>query len=311
MTAFYHVPVLLREAVDGLQVRPGGTYVDGTMGGGGHSSEVLARLGGTGRLIGIDQDREAVAVCRQRLGDVPNLTIVNDNFRNIKSILSQLQIDSIDGALLDLGVSSYQIDNAARGFSYMADAPLDMRMDQTNSLDARTVVNTYSADKLSDIFFAYGEERFSRRIAASIVAQRTKKPIETTGELADMIRQAIPERMQQRGSHPAKRVFQAIRIEVNGELQILQQALEDFFDSLKSGGRLCVITFHSLEDRIVKQTFASFAAGCICPKDFPICVCGRRPRGKVITRKPIEPDEGERERNPRAKSAKLRMVQKI
>lgn len=311
MMEFSHIPVLLHQAVDGLQVQPGGVYVDGTMGGGGHSEEVLAQLHGTGRLIGIDQDRDAVDVCRQRLGGNVNLTIVNDNFRNIKTILSGLHVDNIDGALLDLGVSSYQIDNAARGFSYMADAPLDMRMDQTNALDAYTVVNTYSADKLSNLFFAYGEERFSRRIAAEIVSQRVKKPIETTGELVALIRHAIPAAAQQRGSHPAKRVFQAIRIEVNGELQILQQALMDFFDSLNPGGRLCVITFHSLEDRIVKQALASFAAGCICPKDFPVCVCGRQPRGKIITRKPIEPDEGERARNPRAKSAKLRIVQKL
>ena len=311
MMEFTHVSVLLHQTVDGLQIQPGGVYVDGTMGGGGHSGQVLAQLHGTGRLIGIDQDRDAVEVCRQRLGDNENLTIVNDNFRNIKTILSELHVDSIDGALLDLGVSSYQIDNAARGFSYMADAPLDMRMDQTNALDAYTVVNTYSADKLSDLFFAYGEERFSRRIAAGIVEQRAKKPIETTGELAELIRHAIPAAAQQRGSHPAKRVFQAIRIEVNGELQILRQALEDFFESLNPGGRLCVITFHSLEDRIVKQTFQSFAAGCTCPKDFPICVCGRQPRGKVITKKPIEPDEGEIACNSRAKSAKLRIVQKI
>lgn len=310
MMEFSHIPVLLHQAVDGLQIFSDGVYVDGTMGGGGHSSEILSHLAGTGRLIGIDQDSEAVAVCRQRLGNHKNLTVVNDNFRNIKAILSQLGISSIDGALLDLGVSSYQIDNAARGFSYMADAPLDMRMNQHNPLDAYTVVNTYREDRLAAIFFDYGEERFSRRIAANIVHQREKKPIETTAELVDIIRHSVPERMQQRGSHPAKRVFQAIRIEVNGELQILQQALEDFFDSLNPGGRLCVITFHSLEDRIVKQTFASFAAGCICPKEFPVCVCGRQPRGRVITKKPIEPDEGERERNSRAKSAKLRIVQK-
>lgn len=310
MMEFSHIPVLLHQAVDGLQIFSDGVYVDGTMGGGGHSSEILSHLAGTGRLIGIDQDSEAVAVCRQRLGNHKNLTVVNDNFRNIKAILSQLGISSIDGALLDLGVSSYQIDNAARGFSYMADAPLDMRMNQHNPLDAYTVVNTYREDRLAAIFFDYGEERFSRRIAANIVHQREKKPIETTAELVDIIRHSVPERMQQRGSHPAKRVFQAIRIEVNGELQILQQALEDFFDSLNPSGRLCVITFHSLEDRIVKQTFASFAAGCICPKELPVCVCGRQPRGRVITKKPIEPDEGERERNPRAKSAKLRIVQK-
>ncbi len=310
MMEFSHIPVLLHQAVDGLQIRPDGIYVDGTMGGGGHSSEILSHLADTGRLVGIDQDSEAVAVCRQRLGNDKKVIIVNDNFRNIKAILSQLGISSIDGALLDLGVSSYQIDNAARGFSYMADAPLDMRMDQHNPLDAYAVVNTYREEKLAAIFFDYGEERFSRRIAADIVRQRGKKPIETTAQLADIIRHAVPERMRQKGSHPAKRVFQAIRIEVNGELQILRQALEDFFDCLQSGGRLCVITFHSLEDRIVKQAFASFAAGCICPKDFPVCVCGRQPRGRVVTKKPIEPDGGEQERNPRAKSAKLRIVQK-
>lgn len=308
---FKHISVLLNESVDALNIKPDGFYADGTMGGGGHSSLIAKRLGQNGRLIGIDRDTDALMASRERLKDYDNVTYVHDNYKNIKSILSELGIDKIDGAVLDLGVSSYQLDSRERGFSYMEDAPLDMRMNRQDTRTAYDVINTYSERELSDIFFSYGEEKFSRKIARIIAERREKKPIETTLELVDIIKTAIPEKFRQKGSHPAKRVFQAVRIEVNGELEDLKGALDDFFDSLKPGGRLAVITFHSLEDRIVKNAFNEYATGCTCPKDFPICVCGKTPRGKVITRKPMLPSQEECEFNKRSKSAKLRIIEKL
>ncbi len=308
---FKHISVLLGESVDGLNITPGGIYADGTLGGGGHSYEILKRLGNTGRLIGIDQDSDAIKAAGDRLREYDNVTYINDNFKNIKRILDDLGIASISGAVLDLGVSSYQLDERERGFSYMGDAKLDMRMNRNSEFSAYNVVNEYSEQALADIFFKYGEEKFSKKIARIICERRAVKPIETTAELVDIIKCAIPERMRVKGSHPAKRVFQAIRIEVNGELEILENALKDFFDVLKPGGRLCVITFHSLEDRIVKNTFASFTKGCTCPKEFPICVCGGKPRGKLISRKPIIPSDEEIESNARSKSSKLRIIEKL
>lgn len=307
---FKHYSVLLKESVDALNVKADGVYVDGTMGGGGHSYEILLR--GAGRLIGIDQDVEAIEASKKRLcqfGD--RLVTINRNFSRVKEILRELEISAIDGAVLDLGVSSYQLDNAERGFSYMHDAPLDMRMDRAAALSAREVVNSYSEDELTRIFYEYGEEKWSKRIAKFIVERRNEREIETTGELAEIIKAAIPKKARLEGGHPAKRVFQAIRIEVNGELRILEQALCDFIDVLKPGGVLSVITFHSLEDRIVKKTFARLAQGCTCPKDFPVCVCGKKPVIRVITRKPVLPSGQELEENSRSKSAKLRAAEKL
>lgn len=307
---FKHYSVLLKESVDALDVREGGIYADGTMGGGGHSYEILSR--GAGKLIGIDQDKEAVAAAQKRLEPFgERLITVNRNFSEIKSILFELGIDEIDGAVLDLGVSSYQLDNAERGFSYMHDAPLDMRMNRDEGISAYDVVNGYSEDKLTSIFYEYGEEKWSKRIAQFITERRKERNIETTGELADIIKAAIPKKARMDGGHPAKRVFQAIRIEVNGELRILEQAVRDFIDVIKPGGVLSVITFHSLEDRIVKQTFSKLAQGCTCPKDFPVCVCGKKPVVKILTRKPVLPSERELEENSRSKSAKLRAARKL
>lgn len=308
---FKHVSVLLNESVDALCIKADGVYADGTMGGGGHSEAIVSRLSEKGILIGIDRDTEALDASRKRLGKYENVQYMHNNYKNIKDVLSELGIDSIDGAVLDLGVSSYQLDCGERGFSYMTDAPLDMRMNRENSKTAYEVINTYAEAELADIFFKYGEEKFSRKIASIIMERRKEKPIETTLELVDIIKAAIPERFRQKGSHPAKRVFQAVRIEVNGELEDLRYALDNFFDVLKPGGRLSVITFHSLEDRIVKTAFNDYATGCTCPKDFPICVCGKKPRGKVITRKPVLPSDEECEYNKRSKSAKLRVVEKL
>jgi len=308
---FKHISVLLNESVDSLNIKPDGIYVDGTMGGGGHSEAIVRKLDKDGRLIGIDRDTEALSASRKRLASFDNVTYVHNNYKNIKDVLSQLGVDGIDGAVLDLGVSSYQLDCKERGFSYMEDAPLDMRMNRENPKSAYDVVNTYSETELAKIFFEYGEEKFSRKVARIIADRRKDKPIETTLELVDIIKAAIPEKFRQKGSHPAKRVFQAIRIEVNGELEDLKGALDDFFESLKPGARLAVITFHSLEDRIVKNAFNEYATGCTCPKDFPICVCGNKPRGKVITRKPLLPSEVEYEENKRSKSAKLRIAEKL
>ena len=307
---FKHYSVLLKESVDVLSVQSGGVYVDGTMGGGGHSSEILSR--GAGKLIGIDQDCEAICASQKRLecfGD--KLIAVNRNFSEIKDILEDLGIGEIDGAVLDLGVSSYQLDNAERGFSYMHNAPLDMRMNQSSQLNAYEVINEYTESELTRIFYEYGEEKWSKRIARFIIDRRSKAKIETTGELADIVKAAIPQKARQNGGHPAKRVFQAVRIEVNGELKILQKAIEDFVDVLKPGGVLSIITFHSLEDRIVKQTFARLAEGCTCPKSFPVCVCGIKPQVKLVMRKPVLPSQEELSENSRSKSAKLRAAIKL
>lgn len=308
---FKHISVLLNESVDALNIKENGIYADGTLGGGGHSEKILERLSGSGLLIGIDQDAEAICAAKKRLEKFTNVIYENTNFKNIKDILIRNSIENIDGAVLDLGVSSYQLDNADRGFSYIADSRLDMRMDLSSELDAYKVVNTYSEENLAKIFFEYGEEKFSRRIASQIVKTRGEKPIETTLELSELVKKCVPQKTVKKGSHPAKRVFQAIRIEVNGELAILEGALNDFFDVLKPGGRLAVISFHSLEDRIVKNTFASLAKGCVCPKDFPVCVCGKKPRGKIITRKAVVPEDAEIEANKRSKSSKLRVIEKL
>ena len=307
---FKHYSVLLLESVDFLKIKPDGIYLDATLGGGGHSYEILSR--GAGKLIGIDQDREAIAAATKRLEEFSDKVItVNRNFSEVKSILEDLGIDNVDGAVMDLGVSSYQLDNAERGFSYMHDAPLDMRMDRDNPLSAYDVVNTYSEEELTKIFYEYGEEKWSARIAKFIVERRENKPIKTTGELSDIIKAAIPKAARMDGGHPAKRVFQAIRIEVNGELRILKQAVCDFVDVLKPGGVLSIITFHSLEDRIVKKTFQELAKGCTCPKSFPVCVCGKTPQVKILTGKPVLPSEAELDENSRSKSAKLRVVVKL
>lgn len=308
---FAHISVLFRETMENLNIRPHGIYVDGTLGGGGHARGVLERGEGI-RLIGIDQDKEAIAAAKKRLSPfLEQVTFVNQNFSRIRAVLDQLKVDAIDGAVLDLGVSSYQLDNAERGFSYMHDARLDMRMNRDNPKSAYDIINGYTKEELTRIFYEYGEENWSKRIAQFIAEQREKAPIETTGELVDVILRAVPKGARKDGSHPAKRVFQAIRIEVNGELEILKQALEDFVDKLKPGGRLAVITFHSLEDRITKQVFADLASGCTCPKDFPVCVCGNEPKVRVITKKPILPSAEELQANARSKSAKLRVVEKI
>ncbi|MBQ6999369.1 MAG: 16S rRNA (cytosine(1402)-N(4))-methyltransferase RsmH [Clostridia bacterium] len=310
MTEFKHISVLLSECIDGLNIRPDGIYADGTLGGGGHSSVIYSHLI-TGKLIGIDRDIEAIDAASKRIGKAENIIYVHDNYKNIKNILFNNNISGLDGALVDLGISSYQIDNAERGFSYTKDAPLDMRMNQSDPLSAYDVVNTYETDKLAKVIFDYGEERYGRKIADSICKARAKKPIETTLELAEIIKSAVPAKSVPKGSHPAKRTFQAIRIEVNGELADLKGAVTDFFECLNPGGRLCIITFHSLEDRIVKHVFADFASGCTCPKEFPVCVCGKQPQGKLISRKPILPSAEELASNSRSASAKLRIIEKL
>ncbi len=309
---FHHIPVMLEECITYLHIRPDGTYVDGTLGGAGHSSAIAAKLGSGGRLIGIDQDAEAVQAAGGRLAPFgAQVTIVQDNFKQIDSILDNLGIEKIDGALLDLGVSSHQLDEAERGFSYMADAPLDMRMNQSAAISAYDVVNGYSEQQLADIIFRYGEERWAKRIAQFITERRRQKPLETTMELVAAIRAAIPKGARLEGGNPAKRTFQAIRIEVNGELAILRGAIDAFADRLKPGGRLAVITFHSLEDRIVKEAFLELARGCVCPKEFPVCVCGRKPQAKILTKKPVTASAEELQHNLRAKSAKLRVIEKL
>ncbi len=307
---FHHVSVLLNEAVEGLAIRPDGVYVDGTMGGGGHSREILKKLS-NGTLIGFDRDNDAISVCKERLAAYADKTVfVNRNFHEIAAVLDALEIEGIDGAVLDLGVSSYQLDCAERGFSYNHDAPLDMRMDQTAALSAYNIVNEYSEEQLADIIFQYGEERWAKRIAAFIAEERAKAPIATTGELVSIIKKAVPKAARADGPHPAKRTFQAIRIEVNGELAGLKQAVLDFISCLKPGGRLCIITFHSLEDRIVKTAYSEAAKGCTCPPNIPVCVCGKKPQGKVITKKPVAPSSRELSENPRARSAHLRIFEK-
>ena len=308
---FKHISVLLKESVKALDIKEDGVYVDGTLGGGGHSYRILAQCPKTA-LIGIDRDPEAIEAAKKRLNEFSGrVTFVNRNFSEIKDILNELGIEFINGAVLDLGVSSYQLDNAGRGFSYMNNAPLDMRMNRSDDLSAYDVINRYSLDELTRIFFEYGEEKWARRIADFIIREREKKPIETTFVLVDIIKAAIPKRARLDGGHPAKRIFQAVRIEVNGELRILEAAIKDFIDVLAPGGRLAVITFHSLEDRIVKQTFAALAKGCTCPKEFPVCVCGKKPQIRLLTRKPIEPGKEEIENNSRSKSAKLRVAEKL
>ncbi len=308
---FHHISVLLNEAVDGLNIKPDGIYADGTMGGGGHSREILKELT-TGKLIGFDRDKEAISVCRERLCEFSDKTIfVNRNFFEVASVLEELGIEKLNGAVLDLGVSSYQLDCEKRGFSYQADAPLDMRMDQTASFSAYNVVNEYSQEEIADLIFRYGEDRWAKRIAEFIVKERAAGPIKTTGQLVSIIKKAVPKGARQDGPHPAKRTFQAIRIEVNDELSGLSKAVEDFISCLAPGGRLCIITFHSLEDRIVKNTFNQAARGCVCPGNLPVCVCGKKPQGKVVTKKAIAPGEAELLENPRARSAHLRIFEKF
>ncbi|MBR4873445.1 MAG: 16S rRNA (cytosine(1402)-N(4))-methyltransferase RsmH [Clostridia bacterium] len=308
---FSHRSVLLDECIEALNIKGDGIYVDGTAGGGGHSSEIAKRLT-TGLLIAVDQDADAIEAAGKRLAPYGDrVKIVRDNFCNLASVCASLGISKIDGLLLDLGVSSYQLDTAERGFSYMADAPLDMRMDKRAALDAYRVVNEYSEAELKRIIWEYGEERFSGRIAARIVKGRTNKPITTTGELVQLIKSAMPAGVREGGSHPAKRTFQAIRIEVNKELNVIAPAIDSAVNLLDEGGRIAIITFHSLEDRIVKETFAEAASGCTCPRNFPVCVCGKRPRLRLVNRKPILPSAEELAENHRSHSAKLRVAEKL
>ncbi len=309
MTAFCHTTVLKRETVDGLSVKEGGLYVDMTLGGGGHSEEILSR---GGRVIGIDQDSTALAAAGNRLaGFGARFTPVKSNFKEIKSVLMTLGIQSVDGVLMDLGVSSPQLDDAARGFSYMQDAPLDMRMDRDRAFSARDVVNAFSEKELCDIISEYGEERWAKRIAEFICKARSEAPIETTMELVSIIKAAVPKGARRDGPHPAKRTFQAIRIAVNAELDVLKTALSDAMDMLCAGGRISVITFHSLEDRIVKNAMTAASKGCTCPPSFPVCVCGKKPQVKLISRKPIVASQEELDCNPRSRSAKLRVCEKL
>ena len=311
MTEFHHVSVLLEECIDALAIKPDGIYVDGTLGGAGHSSRIAAQLT-TGRLIGIDRDPVALKAAGQRLAPYQDrVTLVQSNFCEVKQVLADLQIPGVDGILLDLGVSSPQLDDGSRGFSYMADAPLDMRMNNEDTLTAHTVVNQWSYEELKRILFDYGEERYAPKIAAAICNRREVKPIETTLELVDIIRSAMPAAALREKQHPAKRSFQAIRIAVNDELGSVEKVMRDAVDCLNPGGRLAIITFHSLEDRIVKVGMADAAKGCTCPPNFPVCVCGNQPKVKIISRKPIVSGEEELERNPRARSAKLRVCEKI
>lgn len=308
---FKHYSVLLNECIDGLKIKPDGIYVDGTLGGAGHSSHIAEKLE-KGRLIGIDQDADAIKASTERLSQYKDkVTLVKNNYCNIKAVLNELNIDGVDGILLDLGVSSYQLDNKDRGFSYRFDAPLDMRMDSESSLSAKDVVNDYSEMELFKVIRDYGEDKFAKNIAKHIVAYRKNKPIETTFELNEIIKNAIPAKCRADGGHPSKRTFQAIRIECNHELDVLRDSLDTMIDLLNPGGRLCIITFHSLEDRIVKTAMKNAENPCTCPPSFPVCVCGNKPKGKVITRKPILPSEDELSENSRSKSAKLRIFEKI
>ncbi len=308
---FRHKPVLLNESIEELRIRPDGIYVDGTLGGGGHSCEICSRLSEKGRLIGIDQDAAAIEAATRRLELFKDrVTIVRANYREMRKVLGQLGITSVDGVILDLGVSSYQLDEASRGFTYREDAPLDMRMDQRQSVTARDIVNGYSESELYRILRDYGEERFAKNIARHIVTARNSKTLETTGELIHVIKAAIPAKARATGGHPAKRTFQAIRIELNRELEVLEDSLDDMIDLLNDGGRICVITFHSLEDRIVKDKFRQNENPCTCPREFPVCVCGKKPKGRVVTRKPIVPSQRELEENTRAKSSKLRVFER-
>ena len=308
---FKHISVLLDETIDGLDIKPDGIYVDGTLGGGGHSYEILRRLSPKGRLIGIDQDGEALKAAGERLKKFENqITLVRSNYCEIDKVLKELNVEKVDGILLDIGVSSYQLDNLERGFSYKSDAPLDMRMDTRQELTAADVVNTYSENELFKIIKDYGEDKFAKNIAKHIVLARKEKPLETTKELSEVIKRAIPMKVQAKGGHPAKKTFQAIRIEVNQELTVLKESIDKMIDLLKPNGRICIITFHSLEDRIVKTMFRENENPCTCPPNFPVCVCGKKSKGKVITRKPIIPSEDEIEENKRAKSSKLRIFER-
>ncbi len=308
---FKHYSVLLEETVDGLNIKPDGIYVDGTLGGGGHAYEVCRRLNDKGRFIGIDQDEAAIEAAGARLRDFgEKVTIVRSNYCDMKSQLQKLGIDKVDGIVLDLGVSSYQLDTAERGFSYRVDAPLDMRMDRRQQLTARDIVNDYSEMELFRIIRDYGEDKFAKNIAKHIVMEREKAPIETTGQLIEIIKRAIPMKFQKTAGHPAKRTFQAIRIELNRELEVLRENLDDMIELLNKDGRICIITFHSLEDRIVKSNFRKNENPCVCPSHFPVCVCGNESKGKVITRKPILPSAEELEENSRSKSAKLRIFER-
>lgn len=310
MTEFHHVSVLLEECIEGLNIRPDGIYVDGTLGGGGHSSHIAAKLT-TGRLIGIDRDLVALEAAGKQLEPYKDrVTLVHSDFSDLKKVLEDLGIDKVDGILLDLGVSSPQLDDGERGFSYMVDAPLDMRMNREDSRDAYQIVNTWDYEELKQILYEYGEERYAPQIASAICRRREEKPVETTLELVEIIRSAMPASALREKQHPAKRSFQAIRIAVNDELNDLRKVLEQAIPRLNPGGRLCVITFHSLEDRIVKNTFAAAAKGCTCPPNFPVCVCGKKPQVDIITRKPITSGDTERNENPRARSAKLRICEK-
>ena len=308
---FRHESVLLDETVRGLNIKPDGIYVDGTLGGGGHAYEICRKLGYKGSIVGIDQDAAAIEAAGVRLKDFEGkVTIVRSNYCDMKSLLHHMGIDKVDGIVLDLGVSSYQLDTADRGFSYREDAPLDMRMDTRQNMTARDIVNDYSEMELYRVIRDYGEDKFAKNIAKNIVRSRGKSPIETTNQLTEIIRQSIPMKFQKKSGHPAKRTFQAIRIELNRELDVLKGTLDDMIDILNPGGRLCIITFHSLEDRIVKTAFRRNENPCTCPKDFPVCVCGKVSKGSIVTKKPILPDAEEMERNSRSKSAKLRIFER-
>lgn len=310
---FNHYSVLLNETIENLNIKPDGIYVDGTLGGGGHAYQVASRLSEKGRLIGIDQDADAIAAAGERLKEFGDkITIIRSNYANMKEELHRIGVEKVDGIVLDLGVSSFQLDTPERGFTYRDEnAPLDMRMDDRQSLTAKDIVNGYSEMELYRIIRDYGEDKFAKNIAKHIVQERVKKPIETTGELTEIIRASIPMKVQVTGGHPAKRTFQAIRIELNKELEVLQDNLDDMIDLLNPGGRICIITFHSLEDRIVKTNFKRNENPCTCPSDFPVCVCGKKSKGKVVTRKPILPSEEELEVNSRSKSAKLRVFERV
>ena len=308
---FKHVSVLLDECINALNIKEDGIYVDCTLGGAGHSSEIVKRLSDEGRLIGFDQDKDALKAAGERLKEYNNVTYVHSNFYAIYDVLTDLGIDGVDGILMDLVVSSYQLDNGERGFSYMQDAPLDMRMNRENEFSAYEIVNTYSEEELYRIIKEYGEEKFAKRIASFIVKNREEKNIETTLELVEIIKAAIPAKARREGPHPAKRTFQAIRIEVNKELEIISKTILDGVKKLNKGGRMAIITFHSLEDRIVKNTFKELSNPCTCPSEFPVCVCNRKPEVKLVTRKPIEASKEELEFNPRSRSAKLRVIEKL
>ena len=308
---FKHKSVLLEETIEGLNIKPDGIYVDGTLGGAGHAREVCKKLSAKGRFIGIDQDQDAIIAASERLAPFKQATVIRSNYCYMVPELAARGINKVDGILLDLGVSSYQLDNEERGFTYRVDAPLDMRMDQRQMQTASDIVNGYEEKELYRIIRDYGEDKFAKNIAKHIVAARQVKPITTTGELTEIIRESIPMKMQVKSGHPAKRTFQAIRIELNRELDVLRDSLDGMIDILDDGGRLCIITFHSLEDRIVKTIFRKNENPCTCPSDFPVCVCGKKSKGKVITRKPILPGETEMEENPRSKSAKLRIFDRV